>query len=168
MRAYEPRGAGREMDDIAAGVVNDAHLVEKAAAPDRIGADAVGEGNPERDEDYPGGEVHTAQERAGHDDDGDGGEDELKVDHGRQGEVLEQDGRHRWQLGLAKLLLHRHDGTRPSCERQHVYPEGDLVGPEDPDDERCGKPVEGHEGTVDGPFAAHDPRVPMQRGMLAP
>lgn len=55
------RCAGGEMDDIAAGIVDDAHLEEEAAAPDAECPDAVGKGQPEGHEDHPGGEIHPTE-----------------------------------------------------------------------------------------------------------
>lgn len=84
---------GREMDHVSARVIDHAHLEEKAAAPDAVGARRVAKGDPERDEEDPGQKVHAAEKGTGHDDDGDGGEDKLKVHHGRHGEVGVEVGR---------------------------------------------------------------------------
>lgn len=51
--AHKASCAGREMDDIAAGVVDDAHLEEEAAAPEGVSADSVGEGEPEGHKEHP-------------------------------------------------------------------------------------------------------------------
>lgn len=82
IRANEACGPGREMDHIAAGVVDDTQLKEEAAAPNRVRADNIAERQPEGHKDHPRMEVHAAQEGAGGDDEGDGREDELEVDHG--------------------------------------------------------------------------------------
>ena len=164
MRGYESGGAGGDVNDIATGVVDDAHLEEKPASPYRVGANGVAEGDPERDENHPGGEVHAAEDGAGQDDDGDGGEDELEIDHCGEGEVLEQDGRCGWELRLAELLRHGHDRAGPANEWQHVDAEAHLVRPEDPGDQRGSKAVEGHEGAVYGPFITHETRISGLRG----
>ena len=69
------------MDDVPAGIVDDAELVKEATAPDAESTDGVAEGEPEWDEDHPGRKVHPAQKAARDKDERDGGEDELEVDH---------------------------------------------------------------------------------------
>ena len=155
--AHEARRAGGEVDDVAPGVVDDAEDGEKAAAPDGVGDDTVGEGEPEGHVDGPGEEVHAAEEGAGGDDEGDGREDELEVHHDGHGEVC-ADARGR-QQGLRKLVLHGEGRARDPREGQHVLPERDLVAPDDPADEDGAEGVEGHEGGVDGPFALDDAGV---------
>jgi hypothetical protein len=102
------------MNDISTGVIDDASLVEESTSPETVGSDGVGEGDPERDEDHPGVEVHPSEEGTCHDDDGDGCEDELEIHHGAEGEVLAYAGG--WQAGLLEFLRHGHDGAGPSDE----------------------------------------------------
>ncbi len=48
------------MDDIAAGIVNDAKDCEESTAPNRVCDDAVGKGKPEWHVDDPGEKVHPS------------------------------------------------------------------------------------------------------------
>lgn len=155
--ADEAGGAAAEVDDVAAGVVDDAEDGKEAAAPDGVGDDGVGEGHPERHVQHPGKEVHAAEEGAGGDDEGDGGEDELEVDHGGHGEVGGDAGG--GQEGARQLVLHRQRGARDAGEGQHMFAKSDLIGPDDPAEEHGGEGVEGHEGAVDGPFGLDDAGV---------
>lgn len=52
------------MNDVSSRVVNDAVLKEEASAPNAERANGVGKGEPERDEDHPCCEVHSAEEGA--------------------------------------------------------------------------------------------------------
>ncbi len=102
---HEACGSGRDVDDVTAGVVEGAEDGEVAAAPDGVGDDAVGEGEPEGDVDDPSEEVHAAEERAGCQDEGDGCEDELEVYH-----CAHWEGRRDTaggEYGLRKFVLHR-------------------------------------------------------------
>ncbi|WVZ98905.1 LOW QUALITY PROTEIN: hypothetical protein U9M48_044275 [Paspalum notatum var. saurae] len=74
----ESGDAGGEVDDVTAGVVDDAPVVEEAAAPEAEGADGVGEEEPERGEGHPGLDVHAAQDGARQEHQRDGGELELE------------------------------------------------------------------------------------------
>jgi hypothetical protein len=69
------------MDDVTTRVVDDTSCVEEAAAPEAVCADGVAESDPERNIDHPGGEVHAAKEGACRDDEGNGCEDKLEIDH---------------------------------------------------------------------------------------
>uniref|UniRef100_A0A8R7U016 Uncharacterized protein n=1 Tax=Triticum urartu TaxID=4572 RepID=A0A8R7U016_TRIUA len=116
VRGGESGDPGGEVDDVAAGVVHDAPLEEEASAPEREGADGVGEGEPERDEDHPGPDVHAAQQRAGEEDERDGGEDALEVDHGGHGVIRIDPGR------LLAAVLEEVGGLR-----QHGLHEEELL-----------------------------------------
>jgi hypothetical protein len=165
----EAGDTGGEMDDVAAGVVDDAPLEEEAAAPEAEGAHGVGEGEPERDEEHPRDEVHAAEEGAGQEDERDGREDELKVDHG--GERVE--GRQRRGLQRAVLVVVDGGGQvslreqRPVAEhrarlppdRQQLLPERHLVRVDHPAQQHCRERVERHERRVHGPFLLHDTPV---------
>lgn len=148
--ADEARGAGGEVDDVAARVVDGAEVEEEPAAPEGVGPHGVAEGEPEGHEEGPGVKVHTAQEGAGDEDEGDGGEDELEVDHGGQREILpDADGR---EVGRLEHGVDADDGVGLAHKGQHVFAKGGLVAPEDPADEDGGEGVKGHKGAVDGPF----------------
>ena len=74
------------MDDVPTRVIESAERCEKSAPPEGIGSDAVGKGEPERHIDDPGQKVHATEESASAENESDGCEDELKVDHGAHGE----------------------------------------------------------------------------------
>lgn len=145
------------MDDVASGVIDHAQDGEEAAAPDGVGDDAVGKGEPEGHVHDPGEEVHAAEEGAGGDDEGYGREDELKVHHDGHWEVCADAGG--WQQGLGEFVFHGEGRARYAREWQHVFPERDFVAPYDPADEDGAEGVECHEGGVDGPFTLDDARV---------
>ena len=156
-RAHKPCGAGRQVDHVSPRVVDHPHLVEKASPPNAEGADGVGEGDPQRNEDHPGGEVHAAEKGAGDEDHGDGGEDELEVHHRRLRELLRETGG--WKGRLRQLVVDIDRDIRVADQRKHLGAEAHSIGPQDPDDEGGGEGVEGHEGGVDGPFVFHPPGV---------
>ena len=108
--ADESGCARGQMDDVAAGVVNHAHLVEKATAPDTVCADGVGEGEPEGHKEHPGEEVHAPEVGAGDEDERDGGEDELEIHHGAHGEGLSWKPR-RWEDALLEFIVHSDGGS---------------------------------------------------------
>ena len=105
--ADEAGRARRQVDDVAARVVDDAVLREEAAAPDAEGADGVAQRDPQRHVQHPREDVHAAEERAGRDDDGDGGEHELEVAHGGLRKLRHDRGVHGGQDGLLELELER-------------------------------------------------------------
>ena len=78
------------MNDVPTGIVNHAVFEEEASTPDAECANGVGKRQPERDEDHPCGEVHPAEKGSRNQDQCDGREDELEVDHGRLRECLGQ------------------------------------------------------------------------------
>lgn len=141
------------MNHVSAGVIDDAHLVEEAAAPDAKRTDAVGEGEPEGHKDHPGREIHAAEVRSGGDDKRDGREGELEIDHCRLREVLRQ--RRGWKDGLLELIAHVDGDARVAYEWKHLIPERHLISPNDPAQKNHGKGVEGHKGRIDGPFVLH-------------
>ena len=155
--AYETGGAAGEVDDVAAGVVDDTEDGEEPAAPDGVGGDTVGEGQPERDVDHPREEIHAAEEGAGGDDEGNGCEDELEVDHRAHGEIRRDAGG--GEQGLGHFVLHGQGWARDAGKGQHVFSEGDFVAPDYPAEEDHGEGVEAHEGAVDGPFRFDDAGV---------
>lgn len=53
--------SGREMNDVASGVVNDVPLQE-SISPDGVGAHGVGQRGPQRHEQHPGVEVHSPKQ----------------------------------------------------------------------------------------------------------
>ena len=90
--ADEACGPGGEMDHVASRVIDHAEDGQKAAAPDGVGHDAVGEGQPEGHVDDPSEEVHAAQKSARRDDERDGCEDELEVYHDGHWEICADAG----------------------------------------------------------------------------
>ena len=155
----EAGGTGRHVDDVAAGVVENAHLVEEATPPDAEGADGVGQGDPQRDEDDPGEEVHAGEDGTAKQDDGDGCEDELEVDH--RGHGVELSGGGSREVGLVELVVHLQDGAGGAYEGglAPLLAEAHVVGPDDPADQGGREGVEDHEGRVDGPLAFDDAGV---------
>ena len=81
MSAYESCCPRRDMDNVATGIIDHAHLEEKPASPERVGANGIGERDPERHENNPSGEAHSAKEGTRHNNDSDSGEYELEIDH---------------------------------------------------------------------------------------
>ncbi len=69
------------MNDISSRVVDDAVFEQKSAAPDAECANAVGEREPERDENHPCSEIHATEEGSREQDERDSRENELKVHH---------------------------------------------------------------------------------------
>ena len=67
------------MDNVTAGIIDDTEFGEEATAPKTECADGVRQCEPQRDKYHPSEEVHAAEERPRHDDESDGGEDELEV-----------------------------------------------------------------------------------------
>ncbi|URD76827.1 hypothetical protein MUK42_36232 [Musa troglodytarum] len=165
----EASDAGGEVDDVAAGVVHDAPLEEEATAPEGEGADGVGEGEPQGDEENPRLEVHAAEEGAGKEDEGDGRKDALEVHHGGHGVQEVEFGRlhgavfvivrgcRQFRLIEEELLTECRAGLAP--EGEQMVAERHVVGPGDPADPDCGEGVERHEGGVDGPLLLHDTAV---------
>lgn len=165
----ETRNPGGEMNDVAAGVIDDTPVVEEAAAPEAVGADGVAEGEPERHKRHPRLNVHPPQNRARQQDRRDRRESELKVHqrrhreerlvhiplHGPVGESV-QALRHGGASG--EVLLAEGRGA-PAPEGEELVPEGDAVAEEDPADQDGGEGVERHEGGVDGPLLLHDAGV---------
>ena len=145
------------MNDVSTGIVNHTHLEEEPSAPDAKGADGIGERQPQRDEEHPGGEVHAAEKRAGDEDDGDGGEDKLEIYHRCLRELLRQTGS--WKGRLRELVVDINRDIWVADNRKHLRAETHPVRPQHPADEHGGESVEGHEGRVDGPFVLHPSRV---------
>jgi len=98
------------VDNVAAGIINNAFLEEEATTPETESADDVRESNPERHEDHPSGEVHAAQESTSHNDHGDCGENELKVNHG--GKRIGGSDVGGGDNGLLQFIVHGHNWTR--------------------------------------------------------
>jgi len=157
------------MNDVTAGVVDDAPVEQEASAPQAEGADGVRESEPERHEHHPGLEVHPSQNGASQDDESNGCEHALEPDHSSHGvkgfdlrrlqlavaEVVRRGGEAR--LLYEKPLAQRRPSLAP--KRQQLLPEGHLVGPSNPADNNRRKSVESHEGRVDGPFLFDDASV---------
>ena len=148
--AHESGRARRQVDDIATGVIDHAHLEEETSAPDAEGADGVGKCEPERHEEHPRGEIHAAEVRSRDEDEGDGGKDELEIDHGRLREILAEAGGR--QGGLLQLVGDIDRDARVADEGQHLKAEAHSVPPQHPAQEDHGEGVEGHEGGIDGPL----------------
>jgi hypothetical protein len=162
-KACDARG---EVDDVASGVVHDAPVEEEAAAPVGERTDGVGEGEPERDEDHPGFEVHAAEQGAGEQDERDGGEHALEVDHGRHGVGGRDLGRLHGAV-VAKVQGVRQPGLvneealpqrrpRLAPEREQLLAEGHLVAPGYPAQPHGGVRVQRHERRVHHPLLLHD------------
>src|SRR5271156_883533 len=120
------------MDDIPAGVVNDASLLEETAAPETIGANGVAETYPQGHENHPCREVHTAEVAASSDDDSDGRKDKLEVYHCRLGKSSCN-----WYAGkrrLLELMVHCDGILWNSDKRKHIFPETGFIRIQDPDD----------------------------------
>uniref|UniRef100_J3M810 Uncharacterized protein n=1 Tax=Oryza brachyantha TaxID=4533 RepID=J3M810_ORYBR len=159
----EAGDAGGEVDDVAAGVVDDAPAVEEAAAPEAEGADGVGEEEPERGEGHPGLDVHAAEDGAGEEHQRDGGELELEQ-HQRRLRVEglgARDGAVRGgrQRGLADevALGQRHPGLPP--ERQQPGAARHAAPDQHPHQQRRRVGVQRHERRVHRPLLLHDAAV---------
>nr|GMC63170.1 hypothetical protein CDL12_06077 [Ipomoea batatas] len=123
------------MDDVTAGIVNNAPVKEKAAAPQAERPHRVGEGMGRcADDTYHG--CHGVERR------GLGG---LKV---AVAEIVDGGGKRR--LLDEELLAESRAGSAPKGEE--LLAEGHLICPGDPADDDGGEGVERHEGGVDGPF----------------
>nr|GMC95408.1 hypothetical protein Iba_chr05cCG8260 [Ipomoea batatas]GMC99716.1 hypothetical protein Iba_chr05eCG8350 [Ipomoea batatas] len=134
----EPRNSRSEVDNIAAGIVNNAPVEEKAAAPEAKRAHRVTEHKPKRHKSHPSFDIHPAQNRPGQQDHSNSRERELEINLGRHG---------------IKRLNHR--GSALSPERQKLIPEGHAVTEKNPTDENRGEGVESHESRVHRPFLLH-------------
>ncbi len=128
------------MDDIPAAEVDGALLREPAAAPDQKRADGIDGCHPERHEEHPGLEVHSAQEGTAEDDHCDRAENELEVDHRggretkrRQSSAIGQQRNRR----LAELSPGEVDRPRYAddvlAEEMGGVSEAHVVAPERPD-----------------------------------
>jgi len=140
--ADESRGARAQMNDVSAGIIEDAHLEEEAATPQAICADTVAESEPQRHEEHPGREIHASQERSRNEDEGDRSEDELEVNHGCKGKVLRHTGR--GQTRLTDLHACGEDWTRYAGKWEHVFTKTDFVRPDHPANQHHGEGVERH------------------------
>ena len=157
------------MDDVSAGVVDDAPLVEEAAAPEAERADCVGEEQPQRRERHPRSDVHAPEERPGEQHQRDGGELELEQ-HQRRLRVVGLGARRLQRAAAAVVRRGREDGAAhqevlrqrwPGLgpEREHALAERHAEADEHPDDERGRVRVQRHEGGVDGPLLLDDAAV---------
>ncbi|BAS75062.1 Os01g0831950 [Oryza sativa Japonica Group] len=165
----EAGDAGGEVDDVSAGVVDDAPLVEEAAAPEAERADGVGEEEPERGERHPRLDVHPPQERPGEQHQRDGRELELEQ-HQRRLRV-ERLGARRLERAVAAVVRRRREHRalhqevlrqrRPGLgpEREQPVAERHAEADEHPHDKRGRVGVQRHEGGVDGPLLLHDAAV---------
>jgi hypothetical protein len=151
------------VDDVSAGVVDDAPVVEEAAAPDAEGADGVGEEEPERGEGHPGLDVHAAQHGAGQEHQRDGGELELEQHQRRlrvqglgagRGPVR---GRRERGAPDQVALGERHPGLAP--EREQPLPERHAEPRQHPHQQRRRVGVQRHERRVHRPLLLHDAAV---------
>ncbi len=164
----EARGGGGDVDDVATGVVEGAELGEPAAAPDHEGADGVDAADPQRGEEHPRPEAHAAEHRAGEDDHGDGGEDELEVDQRRAREVQVGDQPvEQRDVRLVQLVTraeHRMRDAHQVAEEvraasAHGRAEGHVVREQGPHDQRHRERVDHHQRGVHRPFALDDAAV---------
>ena len=89
------------MNDVSSRVVDDAVFEQKTAAPDAECADGIGESEPERDEDHPCCEIHTAEKGSSDQNERDSREDELKIHHRSLRELLCQGGC--WQIRVLQF-----------------------------------------------------------------
>lgn len=122
------------MDDISAGVVNDPGDREPAVGgPNGVSSDGVRKGKPERNEEHPGVEVHAPQNGTRDQYQGDGGKDELKVNHGGVGELAEE-------RGLKQVMLRERD-VDLAPDGDELVSEGEAVAPADPADQDAGEGV---------------------------
>lgn len=132
------------MDDVSARVINDAVFEQEAAAPDAECANGVGEGEPQRHEDHPRGEVHAAEERASDKNERDCREGELEIDHRSLRKRLGEIGG--WKIGIFELETQINGDGRVADQRQHLSTEGHLIAPYAPTYHHTCKGVECHEG----------------------
>jgi hypothetical protein len=141
------------MDDISTRVVDRAQLEEETTTPERVGADCIREGQPERNKEHPRVEVHAAEVRPGNEDEGDSREHKLEINHGclREGLVCIL----RRKPGVSKLVANIDCWSWNSHEWQHIFSETHLVSPEDPTDQNSAEGIECHEGGVYGPFVLY-------------
>ena len=151
------------MDDVSAGVVDDAPVVEESAAPEAERADGVGEDEPERGEGHPGLDVHAAQHGPRQEHERDGGELELEQHQRRlrvqrlgAGRALVRGGRQRRPADEV-ALGERHAGLAP--EREQPLPERHAEPHQHPHQQRRRVGVERHEGRVHRPLLLHDAAV---------
>ncbi|TVU36694.1 hypothetical protein EJB05_18638, partial [Eragrostis curvula] len=165
----EAGDAGGEVDDVSAGVIDDAPVVEEAAAPEAERADGVGEEQPQRRERHPRLDVHAPEQRPGEQHQRDGRELELEQ-HQRRLRVERLQARRHERAVVAVVLRgrerraadeerlrQRRPGLAP--ERQQPLAKRHAEADEHPDDERGRVGVQRHEGGVHGPFLLHDAAV---------
>ena len=76
-------GPRREVNDIAARIIDHTSGRQETPSPQAKGADGVRKGEPEGYEKHPGKEVHATEEGTSHDDQGNRREDKLEVYHRR-------------------------------------------------------------------------------------
>ena len=146
-RADEGRDTGREVDDVATGVVDRALLGEEPAAPEQRGVDAVDHRDPQRHDEQPRLELETSDERPEEQERRDGGEDELEVRQRRGREVEGHQrirSRHRLTLLGARGRERLEVADEPAPERSRrtevrQRAKGHVVAPEHPHDEREGE-----------------------------
>ncbi|KAF3789118.1 hypothetical protein EJ110_NYTH19279 [Nymphaea thermarum] len=156
----EAGGARGEVNDVAAGVVDNAPLT--------VGTDGVGEDEPEGDEGHPRSYVHPPQHSPGQQYHRQRRIHVLEQHHRRHG--VEGQGRRRNQYitvvndggrqprPVGEVAL-RQGGASLAPEWQQRLPKGKAVAEKHPEDEAGGEGVEGHEGGVDRPFLLDDAGV---------
>jgi hypothetical protein len=155
----ETSNAGGEMDDIATRVIDATPLEKEATTPQAESTDTVRESEPQGDEEHPGNEIHTTQKGASQEDERDGSENELEVDHGSHG-IERSCHRYVYRLCCRQHCLRLHSLVSPNRsrfapERNQLLPERHLVGPYHPTDQNRRKRIERHECRVDCPFLLH-------------
>ena len=132
-RRDEARNAGRQMDDVTAGVVDGAHLREPTAAPEHERADRVHDRAPQRNEEHPCFEVHAPEHRAGDQNRRDRGEHELEVDHRRARETQRREtAAGQRDVRLPDLVCGRQRGMRDAdASPRGSRPERSRTAPKD-------------------------------------
>ena len=105
-------------------------------------------------ESIPSRHADSNKTKTYHDNEGDCSEDKLKINHSRHREVRVATGG--GERGLLEQLGHGDNWARYTADRDPLFSEAHLVGPNDPADEDGGKGVKRHESRVDGPFPLHD------------
>lgn len=155
----ESGGSGVDVDGGAAGEVDDAHLVQPAAgAPDPVGDREVDDGDPQRDEQGPGGELDPVGEGAA--DQGGGEDGEHQLEHG---EDVDRDGVAVPEFGDADPA--EADEVRaPADDGAGVGAEGEAEPVEHPQDRDDPEADEAHHQHVEGALDADHASVEEGEG----
>lgn len=75
----EASDSRRKVYDIAARIINNAPLVEKATTPKTKSPDCVGKDQPKRHKSHPSLDVHSAEDRASQQNKGNSSKSELEI-----------------------------------------------------------------------------------------